>query len=140
MVLKAQIFASDAAIAFIVIMMTVTAFVTKNADITQSTAGNYEAFAIQAKLLQATDVLVATSDKGFAKHDENAVKHHEIDVAKVTLDKNALLLDGYDVCLTVRSSSFNYGSCDHYQAKVTRFAVCGGEVCRIELSARSSSQ
>ncbi|MEM0372541.1 MAG: hypothetical protein QXO69_01730 [archaeon] len=140
MVLKAQLFASDAVIAFIVIMMTATAFTAKNADILQNVVGNYEAFSLQARLLQASDVLVATSDKGFAKHEDNTVKHHEIDVAKVRLEKNRLLLDGYDACLTVRSASFNYGNCSHYDNKVIRFAECGGEVCKIELSARLSSR
>lgn len=137
MVLKAQIFATDVAIALIIIMTMVAAFATKNADLTKSTSDNYETFSLQAKLLQASEIMISTHEKGFAKHEENAVKHHEINVTRVSLNKSALMLEDYDVCLTVKSPSLNSGNCNPYENKITRFAVCGEKICKIEISARS---
>lgn len=133
MVLKAQIFMTDATVALIIIMIATSFSIQKTDNAWQHNLKTYENTALDVKLLQASELLLTDSEKGFVKYENGASKHHEIDVSKVKLDKKTLLLEDYDVCLTITSF---YGNCTHYSNKIVRFAVCNNEPCKLELSAK----
>ena len=131
MVLKAQVFSTDIITALLIIMIICSLIIIKQDEIMSKTISNYQDFQLQKRLLQASELLITTSDKGLAKYENNAVKHHEINLSK-KINQSHLLLDNYETCITI-----NDNNCAHFPNKITRFAVCEGEICKVEISARS---
>lgn len=138
MVLKAQVYSIDVLVATMILIVMIFCALGAIKERQTNAIGNYENIRLQQKLLQATEMLITTPEKGFVKYENNTARHHVIDTEKVRLNKESLLLEKYEVCLTISADSYSYGKCSHYATKIIRYAVCGDEICKLELSARLS--
>lgn len=133
MVLKGQIFSADAVFSFVVITIIIFCTFVQSGLIIENSSESFNDFKTMTKLIQASELLITNSEKGLAIYENNEVKHHEIDILKLDgIDKDKLLLENYDICITIENY---FENCEHFQDKITRFVLCGGKVCKVEISA-----
>ena len=86
------------------------------------------------KLLDGSEFLISAD---LPVKENNVLKHHQLDMRNVSSLSYQELVDriNIDAGLTIRKSSgtIRIGDCDGMTVK--RIALCGGEVCILELSA-----
>ena len=144
MVLKGQIFMLDVSFAFFVLLLVVFSFLQVTALSNKTMTENYEQFMAQKKVLDASEKLVSVE---LAEYSENTLKHHVLSLGKIRdfgemgLEKikQDLLLEDYNVSLTIKTADGNEllnlgGASDG--AVVKRIALCGDEICELEIHAK----
>jgi hypothetical protein len=143
MVLKGQIFMLDVTIAFFVILLMFFFFLNVTALSNRTMTESYQNFVKEKRLLDASEKLVSIE---LADYSENTLKHHVLsldkiaDFSRLSLEeiKQNLLLEDYDVYLSLKSGDkrlLSFGNAgDGIMAR--RIALCGNEVCVLEISAK----
>ena len=143
MVLKGQVFMLDITFAFFVILLMFFFFLSVTALSNRTMVEDYQNFVKEKRLLDASEKLIAIE---LADYSENTLKHHVLsldkiaDFGRLSLEemKQNLLLEDYDVYLSLRSGDkrlLSFGNAVG-GALVRRIALCGEEVCVLEISAR----
>ena len=147
--MKGQIFTLDLGFAFIIYCFTIFIFFSSTATLINSSKMSYEEFEIQKKLFDASEMMISTSNisrLGLAVYEENTVKHHVLDMKKVSqlsemnqsMVKEMFMLEDHEVCIQIKTRNGEeiLPSCDEEGIKTTRFAICGDEKCVLEIWAR----
>jgi len=143
MVLRGQIFMLDLSLAFLLLLLMSFSFLALMSMTNQKMGGSYSDFMKQKKLLDASEKLLSVD---LAVYSENTLKHHELSMEKIRELayksaeelKHELLLDGYNVSLTIaRSDEKILETGESFGGIVVkRIALCGDETCVLEISAR----
>jgi len=143
MVLKGQIFMLDVTIAFFVILLMFFFFLSISSLSNRTMTESYQNFVKEKRLLDASEKLIAVD---LADYSENTLKHHVLsldkiaDFSRLSLKeiKQNLLLEDYDVYLNLKSGDrglLGFGNAGD-GIMVRRIALCGDEVCVLEISAK----
>ena len=143
MVLKGQVFMLDLSSAFLVLLLMSLFFLAIMAMTNNRISDSYGDFMKQKKLLDASEKLISVD---LAVYSENTLKHHELSMEKIqsigqkSIEelKHSLLLDDYNISLTIARSDKkilemgeSFGG-----IVVKRIALCGDETCVLEIRAR----
>jgi len=143
MVLKGQVFMLDVTIAFFVILLMFFFFLNVSSLSNRTMTESYQNFVKEKRLLDASEKLVSIE---LADYSENTLKHHVLsldkiaDFSRLSLEeiKQNLLLEDYDVYLSLKSGDkrlLSFGNAIG-GTLVRRIALCGDEVCVLEISAK----
>jgi len=143
MVLKGQIFMLDVTIAFFVILLMFFFFLSVSSLSNRTMTESYQNFVKEKRLLDASEKLVSIE---LADYSENTLKHHVLSLDKIAdfsrlplkEIKQNLLLEDYDVYLSLKSGDrglLGFGNAGD-GIMVRRIALCGDEVCVLEISAK----
>lgn len=143
MVLKGQVFMLDVTIAFFVILLMFFFFLNVSALSNRTMTESYQNFVKEKRLLDASEKLVSIE---LADYSENTLKHHVLSLDKIAdfsrlplkEIKQNLLLEDYDVYLSLKSGDkrlLSFGNAIG-GTLVRRIALCGDEVCVLEISAK----
>lgn len=133
----------DLSSAFLVMLLMSFSFLALTATANNRVSDSYGDFMKQKKLLDASEKLVSVD---LAVYSENTLKHHELAMEKIqelgykSMEelKHRLLLDDYNVSLTIVRSDkkiLEMGGAFGGIA-VKRIALCGDEMCVLEIRAR----
>jgi uncharacterized membrane protein len=138
MVLKGQIFLLDASLAFLTILLSFSTFLATAYLTAHNMEQSYTDFIRQKRLLDASEKLITVD---FAGYSENTLKHHRLSMTKMSASiddlKHSLLLDDYDIALSVSAGGLSLVVLGNATggAVVKRVALCGEEICVLELRA-----
>jgi hypothetical protein len=142
MVLRGQVFMFDVVLAFLVLLLIFSSFL-QTIFLANGTMGeSYENFLREKKILDASEKLIAVE---LAEYSENTLKHHILSLEKIKKFgaqepeemKRNLLLSDYNVSLSIKADKELLKVGDNLDGTVVkRIALCGGEVCIIEIRAK----
>jgi hypothetical protein len=143
MVLKGQVFMLDLSSAFLVLLLMCSSFLALMSIANHKMGDSYGDFMKQKKLLDASEKLLSVD---LAVYSENTLKHHELSIEKIqelgykSVEEleHSLLLDDYNISLTIARSDEKILEIGEAIGGIVvkRIALCGDETCVLEISAR----
>jgi len=133
----------DAFAATIVYVIVIYFFLTNSAVLVNTTTQDYKEFEKAAKLFQISEILMTSSNMsegGLAEYEDNTVKHHQLSNLKIlylnqnfNTIKNESWKYAGDLGIKIRTISGNMSIGNLTGFKITRYGLCEGRVCILEL-------
>ena len=136
-------FMLDVTVAFFVILLLSFFFLSVSSLLNRTMSENYQEFIREKRLLDASEKLIAIE---LADYSENTLEHHVLSIDKIAgfgllslaEMKQSLLLEDYDIHLSLKKGDEELLSAGDGSGGtlVRRVALCGSEVCVLEIRAR----
>jgi len=130
------LFFTDLGIAVVCYLVSAGLATSTAALLADSSTQSYALISTQKRLLDASEFLVS-SDSGLAIRYDNELKHHQLDVSRISGKGQEALSEMLLVNASLRITSggnemIHIGDCNGITVK--RIALCNDEVCILELS------